>query len=226
MEAARDYEVVAAFPDGRRAERAVDDLANRGLKRSSVRLVTPDERTPDRVQVGEMRAEMQEEVTEGFAGPSIGFVTPSQAKGAVWGTLIGAVIGLVLGLAIGVMWGWFFESPISSFGRLAIAVICFVIGGATGGSIVGGALKPRRDAERRPGAMIDERRLAGERGTLVAVRVSDEEEASRVQHILEDSGAQRVDALDSEGAPLPPQSEHPRPADPPGWWSDEGRKHG
>src|SRR5687768_12440906 len=115
MEAARNFDVVATFPDGQRAKRAVEDLAGHGLNRNRMRLV---QRTDDRARVGEMRAEMQEEVTEGFAGPSIGFLTPSQAKGAVWGTVIGAVAGLVVGLAIGVMWGWFFESPISSFGRL------------------------------------------------------------------------------------------------------------
>lgn len=224
MDAARDYELVAAFPDTQRAQRAVEDLTTRGLKQTRVRLVRPA--ADDRARIGEMRAEMQEEVAEGWAGPSIGFFTPSQAKGAAWGTIVGAVAGLVLGLAIGVMWGWLFESAISSVGRLAIAVVCFVIGGATGGVIVGGAMKPRREAGRRPAAMLDERRLAGEDATLVAVRVTDDEEARVVQHVLEDSGASRVDPIDVEGGPLPPQSEHPRPADPPGRWSDPRRDGG
>ncbi len=224
MDAARNYELVAAFPDGGRARRAVDDLADRGVKRNRVRLVAA--RGDDETRVGEMRAEMQEEVAEGFGGPSVGFLTPTQAKGAMSGTALGAIVGAVAGVVIGLMWGWLVESSISSVGRLIIAVACFVIAGATGGSIIGGALKPRRDAARHPGAMLDERRLAGETDTLVAVTVSDEEEASVVQRVLEGSGASRVDALDVEGEPLPPQSEHPRPADPPGRWSDPDREGG
>jgi hypothetical protein len=31
-------------------------------------------------------------------------------------------------------------------------------------------------------------------------------------------GAEYVHCVDAAGTPLPPQAEHPRPADPPGWW--------
>lgn len=224
MATAREHDIVAAFPDERRARTALETLTRRGVRKSHLRLVPPTSDDPTRV--AEMEAEMQEEVAEGVGGPGIGFMTPSQAKGAFPGALLGGFVGLVVGLIAGAAWGWLADSAISPMGRVAIVAVCFMVAGGTIGFIAGGALNPRAEGRRKPGGMLDERRLAGERDTLVAVHVSDDDEAEIAEEVLKAAGATRIDAIDDEGAPLPPQHEHPRPADPPGWWSGDGRKHG
>lgn len=224
MDAARGYNVIGAFGDSQRARRAISDLSRRGIPEQRVRLLRKGQ--GDVTRVAEMQAEMAEEVTHGWAGPSVGFMTPSQAKGALFGTVTGAVIGLAIGLAVGAAWGLFTDSPISSLGRLAIGAACFLVGGATMGVIAGGALKPRIDGAEHPGRMLDERRLAGESDTLVAVHVDGDREAEVAQDVLTSAGAERVDAIVDDGSPMAPQHEHPRPADPPDWWKEEGSGRG
>jgi hypothetical protein len=225
MGKARELDIVAAFPDERHARSAVDSLTRRGVRTSHLRLVTPTSKDPTRV--GEMQAEMQEEVIEGVGGPGVGFMTPGQARGAISGAMAGGFFGLVVGMIGGAMWAWFGASAISPNGRLAIVAVSFMVAGGTIGLIAGGALRPRAEGRSKPGDMLDERRLAGERDTLVAVHVTDEEEAHVAEEVLKYAGATRIDALDDEGTPLPPQHEHPRPADLPGlFWSGNGRKHG
>ena len=224
MTTAREHDIVAAFPDEGRARKAVESLARRGVSKSHLKLVPP--LTADPARVSEMEAEMQQEIGEGVGGPGVGFMTSSQAKGAFPGAIVGGFVGLVVGLIGGAMWGWLADSAISPMGRLAIVAVCFMIAGGTIGFIAGGALNPRMEGWRKPGGMLDERRLAGERDTLVAVHVTDDDEARVAEEVLQTAGATRIDAIDDEGSPLPPQHEHPRPADPPGWWSGNGRKHG
>lgn len=224
MATAREHDIVATFPDERRARTALETLSRRGVRKSRLRIVPPVSDDPTRV--AEMEAEMQEEVAEGVGGPGIGFMTPSQAKGASRGAILGGLIGLAIGLIAGAIWGWLADSAISPMGRLAIVAVCFTVAGSTVGFTSGGALKPRAEGRRKPGRMLDERRLAGERDTLVAVHVSDDDEAEFAEQVLKAAGATRIDAIDDEGTPLPPQHEHPRPADPPGWWEGNGRKHG
>jgi len=220
----KSYDIVAAFTDADRAEAARIDLERRGLPKRHLHLVRPT--SPDPVRVSEMEAEMQDEVSEGFAGPGVGFMTPSQAKGAAFGTTAGMIAGLVIGAAVGAVWAFAMTSAVPPAGRLVIAAVAFALGGAIAGAVTGGSLKPRAVAARRPGRMMDERRLAGETDTLLEVHVDDDREAAIAQEVLEHSGAERVDSIDDLGAPLPPQSEHPRPADPPGYWKNDGHKRG
>lgn len=219
----KNFDIVAAFNDPGSAQRVAQDLERRGVPKRHLHLVRPSENDPARV--AEMRGEMQEEVTEGFAGPGIGFATPAQTKGAAIGTAIGTAVGVALGLAIGAFWAFAVDSAISQTGRLAIAAVCFGLGGSAAGFIAGGALKPRSESKKRPSGMLDAKRLAGERNVLLEVHVTDEDEARMVTDVLEHAGAARVDAIDNEGTPLPPQHEHPRPADPPSYWQGNGRKH-
>lgn len=221
---ARNFDIVAAFGDTGRAERVAKDLERRGLPKRHLHLVRP--MLSDPARVAEMRSEMLEEVGEGVAGPGIGFVTSDQASGATGGALGGAIAGLVIGVAVGAVWAFAVDSAISELGRVLISALCFAIGGMFAGFVAGGALKPRLEATRHPGRMLDERSLAGERGAVLEVHVTNEDEAHLVEEILAHAGAERVDAVDREGTPLPPQSEHPRPADPPGYWEGNGRKHG
>lgn len=223
MTAANSYNVVAAFDDGRTARRAAEDLSRRGV--AHVRLVGPGE-VRDKARVGELRAEMQDEVVESFAGSGISLVTPDQAKGASVGSIVGAAAGLCVGLVAGFIWANLATSAMSEAGRIAIMAVCGVAAGATIGFIAGGALKPRYEGAKHPGKMLDEKRLEGERLTLVAVEAIDERQAHLAHELLEGAGATRIDDVDREGEPLPPQSRHPRPADPPDWWSNGGRGKG
>lgn len=221
---ARGFAVVAAFHDHERAERAAKDLERRGLPKRRLHLVRPADHDPARV--AEMRSEMQQEVDESVAGPGVGLFTPQQAKGAATGTFLGGVLGAAVGFAFGALWAFAFEASISAAGRMAIATLSFMFAGAVIGFVVGGAMKPRLDAAEHPGTQLDERRLAGERDTLLEVHVSSEDEAHMVEDVLEHAGAERVDAIGPEGRPLPPQHEHPRPADPPEYWQSNGRRGG
>lgn len=57
-----------------------------------------------------------------------------------------------------------------------------------------------------------------ERDILVSVRAEDPATAERAAAILRELGAERVHLVGAHGIPLPPQAQHPRPADPEGWW--------
>jgi len=212
------YNVLGTFPEVDRAHRAVRRLTDAGVEKRSLRLVKPGkDDDPDRVAV--LRAEMQDEVAEGFAGPSIGFMTPAQTKGAVAGIFVGTLIGGLIGVVVGVAWALFGHGPLGPLARALFAFIPLIVAGATAGVIAGGALRPRAEASFDPTEAMDDARLAAERDTIVAVHTGDPSTAERAQHVLEELGAERVDAVNADGTPLPPQSKHPRPADPPGrWW--------
>ena len=221
----RDLSVVAAFTNDRVARRAVEDLSRQGVSPSHIRVVPPDE-VRDRARVGELRAEMQEEVVHSVAGPSIGLLAPDQARGAFPGAVGGGLIGLFLGAIAGVLWANVVDSSISELGRIVIAAASLMVAGGTIGFIAGGAMKPRIESMRQPDGTLDEKRLTAERATLVAVEAADDREHEIAHAVLESAGATRVDDVDPQGEPLPPQAEHPRPADPPEWWSNGGRHKG
>lgn len=217
------FNVLASFEDEAQAERAVRRLEESGLRKDNVYVLHPGlNHNADRMS--EMRAEMRDEVTEGFGGPALGFMTPDQAKGAAGGTIVGTIVGGLIGVAIGVAWAFLGHTTIGPVARFLFAFIPFAVAGAIVGAIAGGAFKPRAEAERHS-IHFDDPALAAERDTIVAVHVNDVHAAERAQHVLEELGAERVDAVNADGTPLPPQSEHPRPADPPGrWWWPGGAK--
>jgi hypothetical protein len=183
------------------------------MAKSNIRLVTADD---DPARVAELRAEMQEEARESVAGPGVVF-TPAQKRGAERGTLAGAVIGVLIGLGIGAGWAFFVDSNLTEFARIAIATVAFGAGGATIGFVAGGAVEPRIEAEGR---------FSSADQTLVTVHVDDEGEGAQVIDLFERLGASRVDTVAPDGSPLPPQAQDPRPADPPGWWSNGDGKNG
>jgi hypothetical protein len=223
--APQTHNVVASFEDRRVAQRAAEDLSRRGLPSSHVRIVRSGA-LRDRARVGEFRDEMQDEVSGSFASPAVGLMTGEQAQGAVPGALLGTALGLLVGAGLGAGWAYLGDSPISEIGRFAIAAVCCMFAGATIGFVAGGAMKPRLEAAKQPGEMLDEKRLDAEATTIVAVERVGPEEAELAHAVLEGAGATRVSAVDADDEPLPPQSEHPRPADPPGYWADGGRGKG
>jgi len=72
---------------------------------------------------------------------------------------------------------------------------------------------------------FDDPTPAAERDVLLAVHATEAETAERAARMLrEDLHAERVDLVDADGTPLPPQHDHPRPADPGDgyWWKEAG----
>ena len=219
------YNVIAAFPDAKRAQGAVRKLKAVGVDRSNVRVLRPgDGDDPD--QISELRAEMKDEVAEGFAAPGVSFMTPQQAKGASRGVAIGVLAGVLVGLVAGLVWAFGADAPMSPLARFLIGAIPFVVAGTIAGAVAGGALQPRTEARHDSHRSFDDKRLAGEHDTVVAVHVGNKRVAERASRVLADSGAERVDAVNADGTPLPPQSEHPRPADPAGRWWEPDREGG
>jgi hypothetical protein len=89
------------------------------------------------------------------------------------------------------------------------------LAGATIGVVVGGAglgWQPTEEADR------GDRPTTAERDVLVTVELADPGAAERAARLLRCLGAERVHFIDVDGVPLPHQAQHPRPADPEGWW--------
>ena len=215
-EPARPYNVVAAFLTEGAATTAVERLTGAGIPPSAIGRHRPGE--PSRDETAELRAEMQDELAEGWVGPAGFVMTPSQAKGAFVGTVIAGAVGGLLGLAAGLLWAYAVDSTLSRPARIILAVCLGIIGGATVGFVVGGIAKPRQEGGHDPHRPSDDRRLTGERDYLIAVHTNQPELAERAAATLRDAGAERVDKFDASQTPLPPQAQHPRPADPRGWW--------
>ncbi len=213
----RPYNVVAAFSSEREATLAVERLTGDGVPRSAIVVQSP-EQGPSPEEAAGLRAEMQEEVAEGWAGPSFFLIPASQAKGAFFGAVSLTVAGAILGLAAGLAWAYALESTLSRPTRILLLLFFGAMGGGTVGFLAGGIHKPRQEAARDPERPRDDRRMVSERGWLVAVHAGASEMADRAVAVLQEAGAERVDLVDASGTPLPPQSEHPRPADPPKWW--------
>jgi len=209
MARAASINVIAAFRTSDGAKGARQELARAGVRKSDVRLVAfrTDEEREGHTRKAALRSEMQDEVSEGWAGPSIGFMTPSQAKGVFGGVIGGAVIGALIGTIGGLAWALFADGPMSDAARFLFVFIPSVIGMSTAGFIIGGAMKPRAEGMERPGKMLDEKKMATERDTLLSVSVKDENAALKARKVLEEAGAERVDAVDASGTPLPPESE-------------------
>jgi phage shock protein PspC (stress-responsive transcriptional regulator) len=213
----RPYNVVASFASEREATTAVERLTGRGVPRSAIALQGPG-RDPTSEEAAGLRAEMQEEVTEGFSGPSFFLIPATQAKGAFFGALFSTVVGAIVGLAAGLAWAYAMDSTLSRPIRILLLVFFGAMGGGTVGFLAGGIHNPRREAARDPQRPRDDRRLVSERNWLVAVHAGESEIADQAAAVLQELGAERVDLVDASGTPLPPQAEHPRPADPPKWW--------
>jgi hypothetical protein len=221
MSKAERYNVIALFDNERRAQEAVKRLDQAGVE--NVRLLHPSGKG-DGDRVAEMRAEMQDEVVEGVAGPGVGFLTEDQAKGAAWGVVGGTLIGVLVGGVIGLVWALVAESTFTALTRVLLVAGIFGVGGAIAGAVTGGSLKPRTEAAKHHPLALDDKKLEAEADTLVAVHVTDLGVARRAKRLLKDAGAERVDTVNADGRPLPPQSEHPRPADPPNRWWKKGAR--
>lgn len=206
------FNVVAAFADRQQAETAARRLTSAGLPGASVE-VAPRPDPGGQVETAELRAEMQEELGANWAA-----ATGRQTRGAVFGTTTFAAGGLVVGLIGGFVANLGLSLDMSLFGTMLIGAVVGLVAGATVGFVAGGGMAPRIDGEDQRSTFDDPRPLA-ECDVLLAVHVNDPESADSAARILrEDLHADRVDLVDADGTPLPPQHGHPRPADPQGYW--------
>ena len=144
-----------------------------------------------------LRAEMRDEVESAVVGPgNVGPFTKGMTKGIVAGVPLAAVVGGILGALVGLIpWG----SGLSTLLRVALGLGIGAFAGATVGFVLGGFLRSRRDRE-------GSEPLAAERGSIVSVRTTTEEEARRVRNLLDAGSPIRIDET-AHGAPVGPSSE-------------------
>lgn len=208
------FNVIAAFVQDHDSSVAVDSLAASGVPRSAITVHRPDD-GPTGEEVAELEAEMQDELVSSW-----GALSGLRASRAFGGVMMLGLAGVVLGAAGGFGWASLFASGLSRLGRVLIVAGVAGLGGATIGFVAGGSgLNWRRRQERDAG----DERLVGERDVLVAVHLTDRVGAERAAALLRELGAERVHLIALDGVPLPPQAQHPRPADPEGyWWRNAG----
>lgn len=209
------FNVVAAFRSRAQAETAARRLTSAGLPAEAVEVATrPDAGGP--VETAELRAEMQSEL-----GRNWGMATGRQVRGALFGTGAFALAGLVVGGVIGLVLGLGLSMSLAA--TVVIGALIGLVAGATIGFVAGGGGAPRTGAAVAAGEFDDPAPLA-ERDVLLAVHATEAETAERAAKMLRDDlHADRVDLVDASGTPLPPEHDHPRPADPEGyWWKQAG----
>lgn len=177
----RRYNIQAVFEDHGRADEAASAVTSE--VQADVTIGGPD-------STAAVRAEMRDELEASVQGPGpIGPFTKSMSRGiAIWlpvATVIGALLGALIGL---IPWG--FTLPM----RLLIGVSIGIFAGATVGFVVGGAFRPRTEAE--GGAM------AAERGVALGVHADTAEDLDRAETVLRRFGPERLDRVDAHGSPL------------------------
>jgi hypothetical protein len=210
------YNVVAGFRTRQQAEGAARRLTSAGLPERSVEVAAqPDGGGP--VETAELRADMQDELNAAGAA-----ATGRQSRGALVGTTAFAVAGLCVGAVIGLVANLGLDLDMPLAGTIVIGAFIGLVGGATVGFVAGGGMAPRTGPG--DGVSFDEPRPPAERDVLLAVHTTEPDTAERAARILKDDlHADRVHLVDAAGTPLPPQSGHPRPADPEGyWWKEVG----
>jgi hypothetical protein len=206
------YNVVAGFRREDAARLALEMLKERGLPPEAMRLDDHSSGDTDE-EVAALRAEMQDELGDTWAS-----MTGSQARGAVWGTMLSALAFMLVGLVLGVLWAVSFRSGPPVWARIVSLVLVSGAAGATVGFLAGGAFISRVDALGKPSAGLDDITPVAQRDVLVAVHSDDLPTVKAAAEVLAGLGADRIALVDADGTPLPPQSAHPRPADPPDWW--------
>jgi hypothetical protein len=137
----------------------------------------------DADRVASMRAEMRDEIEQGFILPHAAVVLPKEgAKGFAWLLPIGVVVGMLVCLPFA-----FIDFGGSLGQRLLIAALCGAAMGATIAFIIGAGLATRGRFEAN----------AADRGVTVRVPTDTEE----VEAAMADHTPIRLDRLESDGTP-------------------------
>lgn len=203
------FNVIAAFAEEQDGVAALNSLTRSGVPPSAITVHRPED-GPACAEVIELEAEMGDEIGDGW-----GLLSRAQARGAFITSLTLGMAGIALGFAAGLAWAYLFVSDFSRPGRILLATAVLGLAGATVGLVVGGAgLARQQDAGTDRG---DGPEMA-ERDVLVTVHLGDPDAAARAARLLRWLGAERVHFIDGNGVALPRQAQHPRPADPDGWW--------
>jgi hypothetical protein len=177
----RLHNLTATFASRSQADRAVKRLRREGEIEVTVGSVD---------EAAALRAEMRDEIEATVIGPgNIGPFTKGMSKGLVRWLPIATLVGALLGLLIGLL-PWPFDRGLT----ITVAVICGAVAGATTGFVAGGFVRPRKEGEGGE--------FAAERGVSVGIHTDDEGALERARAILTELGAERVDRVTPEGAPM------------------------
>jgi hypothetical protein len=161
-----DERIVAVFPDEAAAERAAEAARSRGAH--DVAVDDPDD------DVRALMGEMREELSESWAGPSVGLVTPEMARHIPGPTAVFALFGALLALPLA-----FLDFGV---GRVILCAFSGAVAGGLIGFLIGGFLGARRRAN------LD---LADERGVVVGVQGGN----AAATAALVEAGPMRVDRI-------------------------------
>ena len=176
------HNVIAAFLDDDRLQRALEKLEEQGIPRS---VISVDDRDNEAAL---SKFEMREEVERSWAGPGVSMGTEHMLKGALLWTILGGVAGLIVGLLIGAL---FFDGVLG----VLVTGVAGAFAGATPGFVAGGFTKPRPVERGHTQAQLTRR--------TIGVHSDNQEHVERAGAVFADHGADRIERMDSEGNPLP-----------------------
>jgi hypothetical protein len=173
-----EMRLIAVYDSDPEAREAVRALEGSGVDTAQVRI---DDR---RDYVSAVEGEMRSETTNTIAGP--GNVGPFPKEMAE-GSLVGAVLGGIIGLAVMLPFAAIGFGDMVLWTRLFTVGIVGLIVGATMGWVIGGGFGAKRPDEP----------LAAERGTTVAVPMSEAAQAALIT-----TNARRIDLVHPDGHPV------------------------
>ena len=172
------YELVAVFRSRGEADEAERRLHAIGLDDAAVRV------GDRRDEVTSLKAEMREELTEGWILPQAGLaLTKEGAKGFGIVTMYAAVIGAIIAAPFA-----FIDFGLNFPGRLVLLVVIGLAFGGAIGLVIGPALASKRPDEP----------MAAQRGVVVHVHADNE----RIRTVLADLHPVRVDEVKGGDIPV------------------------
>ncbi len=170
--------LVAVYDTEQDARDTVRALERSGVDVAQVRLAD------DRDHVSSIKGEMRSETVHTLAGPgNVGPLTKEMTRGSLLGVAVGGLVGFLLALPVAII-------GIGGLSRLVGGLVVEGVGsvvGATVGSLIAGAFAAKRPEEP----------LAAERGTTLAVPLSEE-----AQRTLTATNPRRVDVVAPDGHPV------------------------
>jgi hypothetical protein len=165
------YELVAVFRSQGEADEAARRLHSIGVDDAAI--TVGDQRD----EITSLKAEMREELTEGWILPQAGMALTKQgAKGLGIVTISAAVIGAVVAAPFA-----FIDFGLSFGGRLVLLVLIGLAFGAAVGLVIGPALASKRPDEP----------MAAQRGVVVRVH----RDSEQIRSVLTDLQPVRVDEI-------------------------------
>jgi hypothetical protein len=168
------YELVAVFRSQGEADEAARRLHAIGVDDAEVSVGDP------RDEITSLKAEMREELTEGWILPQAGMaLTKEGAKGMSMVTVAAAAVGAVVAAPFA-----FIDFGLSFAGRLVLLVLVGLAFGAAVGLVIGPALASKRPDEP----------MAAQRGVVVHVHGDSE----RIRSVLADLQPVRLDEVKGE----------------------------